>query len=359
MQYLLPHFLSASAMRHPSREAVRMDGVGLTYEQLDRLTNQLARALRQAGVKPGDRVGLYVPKSLGSVIGVFGIMKAGAAYVPLDANAPARRLAYITRDCGVQVIVTASAKLATLAEFLTEGTPLKTVLLTDDPSGSPPEPPAGIDVVRWAGVLRQDATPTDWPESTDNELAYILYTSGSTGMPKGVMISHRTILTFINWATEEFRMVPEDRVTSHAPLHFDLSTFDLYATIKAGATIVLVGESVAALPVRMADLLQNERITIAYLVPSILSFMVSYGKLDAHDFSRLRTVLFAGEVFPIKFLRRLMNAIPHAAFYNLYGPTRNQRVHVLPGATGGRRAGPHPGGAHRARVSKHRGVRPG
>jgi non-ribosomal peptide synthetase component F len=135
------------------------------------------------------------------------------------------------------------------------------------------------------------------------------------------MISHRTILTFVNWARDEFKLGPQDRITSHAPLHFDLSTFDLYASVKAGATIVLVGENLAALPVQMVDLLQKERITVTYLVPSILSFMVNYGKLDAHDLSSLRTVLFAGEVFPIKYLRRLIAAIPKAAYYNLYGPT--------------------------------------
>jgi acyl-coenzyme A synthetase/AMP-(fatty) acid ligase len=110
-------------------------------------------------------------------------------------------------------------------------------------------------------------------------------------------------------------------VTSHAPLHFDLSTFDIYATIQAGGTIVLVGEKLSSLPVNLVDLLQNERVTVTYLVPSILSLMVNYGKLDAHDLSALRAVLFAGEVFPMKYLRRLVAAIPKATYYNLYGPT--------------------------------------
>ena len=155
----------------------------------------------------------------------------------------------------------------------------------------------------------------------ETDLVYILYTSGSTGVPKGVMISHRTIFTFINWCRDTFCLTPDDRITSHAPLHFDLSTFDIYATIQAGATIVLVAENLSTLPIQLASLLQNERITITYLVPSILSLMVNYGNLGGHDLSKLRAVLFAGEVFPMKYLRRLMVAIPHAAYYNLYGPT--------------------------------------
>jgi amino acid adenylation domain-containing protein len=321
MEYLLTHFLTRSASRNPAKEAVRIDGAVLTYEQLDRLTNQLARTLSSLGVKRGDRVGLYVQKSHASVIGVFGIMKVGAAYVPLDPNAPAKRLAYITRDCGIKVIVTSSAKLRVLPEFFAEGSPLENVVLTDDAAEAAGALPEQIKSIPWSTVTSQDGDSLPVSDAIDADLAYILYTSGSTGVPKGVMISHRTIFTFINWACAEFQMTAEDRVTSHAPLHFDLSTFDLYATVKASATIVLVGENLAALPVQMCDLLQKERITITYLVPSILSFIANYGKLDAHDFSALRAVLFAGEVFHIKYLRRLVAAIPHAAYYNLYGPT--------------------------------------
>jgi acyl-CoA synthetase (AMP-forming)/AMP-acid ligase II len=112
-----------------------------------------------------------------------------------------------------------------------------------------------------------------------------------------------------------------DRVTSHAPLHFDLSTFDIFVSIKGAATVVLVPEKLSIFPVRLVRLLQDERITITYLVPSILSLMVNYGELGRHDLSALRTILFAGEVFPIKYLRQLVGAIPHSDYYNLYGPT--------------------------------------
>lgn len=319
MEYLLHHLLANSTHRDPAREAVRMDGKALTYAELDRLSSQVAQTLRNAGVKRGDRVGIYVHKSLASVVSVFAISKAGAAYVPLDPNAPVKRLAYITRDCSVKVLLTSPAKLPNLPEFASEGAPFQTVILMEPTQAPPPTLPWSL--IPWDQVLQADSTPPNVPEAIETDLAYILYTSGSTGAPKGVMISHRTIFTFIDWAVETFRMTPEDRVTSQAPLHFDLSTFDLYATIKAGATIILVGERLAALPVQLAALLQNERVTITYLVPSILSFMVNYGKLDAHDTSRLRIVLFAGEVFPIKYLRRLVAAIPQAEYFNLYGPT--------------------------------------
>ena len=318
MTHLLHHVLSESAARLPDKEVLRFEGVALTYGQVDALTNQVARTLRDAGVRRGDRVGIYVHKSLAAAIGVFGALKAGAIYVPLDANAPAKRLAYITRNCDTKVLMT-SGHVAGLAELLREDTPVRTLVLMDEQGAV--GLPQSLKSVLWGETKAQNDTPVRASGAIETDLAYILYTSGSTGEPKGVMISHRTILTFINWACEAFQMTPGDRVTSHAPLHFDLSTFDIYVTLKAGGTVVLVPETLSVFPVQLADLLQDERITITYLVPSILSLMITYGKLNAHNLSAVRAVLFAGEVFPIKSLRQLAAAIPHADLYNLYGPT--------------------------------------
>ncbi|MGI8958804.1 MAG: amino acid adenylation domain-containing protein [Bryobacteraceae bacterium] len=318
MTHLLHQLLSESAARWPDKEAVRFEGLGFTYSQLEAHVNQLARTLRDAGVRRGDRVGIYAHKSLAAVAGMFGAMKAGAIYVPLDPNAPAKRLAYITRNCEINVLV-ASGQVSGLADLLSEETPVQAVILTDEQQ--PADLPNQLRTISWAEVRQQDDKPVRPSGAIETDLAYILYTSGSTGEPKGVMISHRTILIFINWSCEAFHMTPDERVTSHAPLHFDLSTFDIYATLKAGGTVVLVPERLSVFPVQLADLLQHERITITYLVPSILSLMITYGKLDAHDLSVLRAVLFAGEVFPIKSLRQLATAIPHADLYNLYGPT--------------------------------------
>jgi amino acid adenylation domain-containing protein len=320
MTYLLHHVLTESAARFPDREAVRMGGKGWTYRELDRLSGQLAVALQGASVQRGDRVGIYVHKSFASVLSVFGIMKAGGAYVPLDPNAPAKRLAYITRNCAIRVLVTSAECLSGVAALLQEGSPIETVILTDSLSGER-QLPQELRLVTWEGV---QAIGSDQPSDSgaiETDLAYILYTSGSTGDPKGVMISHRTIFTFVNWCAEKFRVGPDDRVTSHAPLHFDLSTFDIYVTIKAGGTVVLVPEKMSIFPIQLVRLLQDEKVTVTYLVPSILSMMVSHGKLGAHDLSSLRAVLFAGEVFPIRYLRQLVAFVPQAEYYNLYGPT--------------------------------------
>ena len=321
MTCLLQHLLTESAARFPEKEAIHFEGQFLTYAELDRITNQLARALTSAGVGRGDRVGIYVHKSLASIVSIFGVLKAGGVYVPLDPNAPAKRLAYITRNCEIRVLLTSTAKLSTLAEFFSLGTPIQNVVLTNDGDCSSAAFPESVQLTPWTYVLSLDDHSLPDSRTIETDLAYILYTSGSTGDPKGVMISHRTIFTFINWCSDTFQISERDRVTSHAPLHFDLSTFDIFVTIKAGGTVVLIPEKLSVFPVKLVQFLEEERVTIVYMVPTTLSMAANYGKIEQYDLSKLRLVLFAGEVFPIKYLRKLVAVVPQAEYYNLYGPT--------------------------------------
>jgi L-proline---[L-prolyl-carrier protein] ligase len=316
---LIHDLLSASAYRWPDHEAVRFEMSSLTYRDLDARSNQLARSLAKAGAGPGDRIGILMPKSGASIVALFGALKAGCVCVPLDHAAPAARIAYIANDCGIRIVLSVpTAEI--LQPFLAEAPRVETVVfLADEPA--PPDAFANGRVVTWEAVVAEAASPVAPPGVGDEDLAYILYTSGSTGVPKGVMIPHRAVFAFASWSADRFGLTPDDRVTSHAPLHFDLSTFDVYATLKAGGTIVVVREQLGVFPSQLVDLLERERVTVTYLVPSILSLMLLYGRLETHDLSALRTVLFAGEVLPIKFLRGLAGALPGASFYNLYGPT--------------------------------------
>jgi amino acid adenylation domain-containing protein len=146
---------------------------------------------------------------------------------------------------------------------------------------------------------------------TPDDLAYILYTSGSTGKPKGVMLSHRNATSFVDWCSSVFAPTPDDVFSSHAPLHFDLSILDLYVPLKHGARVILIDADAGKEPVGLATLIAERRITVWYSTPSILSLLAQYGKLDRHDYSALRTVLFAGEVFPVKHLRAVQALWPY------------------------------------------------
>ena len=155
----------------------------------------------------------------------------------------------------------------------------------------------------------------------DSDAAYILFTSGSTGNPKGVMISHLNALTFVNAVYEFFQIEKEDRLSNICPLHFDMSVFDIYVALKAGASIVIIPETSAIFPVRLAEIIAKNKISVWNSVPSALSLLANLANLDLYDLSSLRLVLFAGELFPLKYLRRLQEAIPGARFCNMYGQT--------------------------------------
>jgi amino acid adenylation domain-containing protein len=323
MAFLLPQLLLEAASRFPEKQAVAFQEDALSYAQLDELSNRLAHVLKQNGVRRGDRVGIYLNKSAASIISIFGILKADAVYVPLDPYAPAKRLSYIIKNCGIQCLLSAASKSEGLAQLASAESPLRCVIAMEDaPITTSLD---GVDVIAWSTVL-QASSAVPALQGLESDLAYILYTSGSTGDPKGVMISQRNALTFVDWACDTIKLTPSDRVSNHAPLHFDLSIFDIFATIKAGATLCLVPPDLAKFPMKLAGWIATQKISVWYSVPSAWVLMLSHGKIEQCDFSALRTIIFAGEVFPTKHLRELMTRISHAEFFNWYGPTETNVI---------------------------------
>jgi amino acid adenylation domain-containing protein len=247
---------------------------------------------------------------------IYGILKAGAAYVPVDSTAPPARDAYIMHNCAVKAVVI-ETRLADKfrAEYEKLG-PAPEFLLLEGVGGGTALRKA-LDDADENESSQQIATVLTAP----SDLAYILYTSGSTGKPKGVMLSHENAVSFVDWCSEVFEPQPTDRFSSHAPFHFDLSILDIHVSLKHGATLVIVGEDIGKDPQRLAPLIADQKISIWYSAPSILAMLAQFGNLDTRDYSSIRLLLFAGEVFPVKHLRSLYNLVPKPRYYNLYGPT--------------------------------------
>jgi len=311
----LVSYLEAAARTFPERTAL-VDPFGrtLTFAQLDLGASRVAGYLRGEGVEAGDRVGVVVRKSAPAVTALFGIMKAGAAYVPADYTAPTERNERILTDCNVRVAFL-DPSCAGIGAGLGAGGFRRVVVPV--PAVAPPD---DASVGTWDEAVGHAPLAAPKPPGF-RDLAYILYTSGSTGIPKGVMLTHENATSFVDWCSSIFSPTPEDRFSSHAPFHFDLSVLDIYLSVKHGATLFLVGEELGKTPKDLAQFIAENRLTVWYSTPSILSLLAQYGHLDALDCSSLRLVLFAGEVFPVKHLRAIKSLWPRPTYYNLYGPT--------------------------------------
>lgn len=300
MPYLLPQAIERACARWPNQLAlIGPQGDALSYAALERRSRAWAAHLQATGCHPGARIGVWLSKSVDAVVALLAVLRAGCIYVPLDPWAPAARIEALAADCSLSALLAGAEIIAAARQWAS--------------------PPACC----WnVAAEAHDLAAGSWrpPVGTSDDVAYILYTSGSTGVPKGVMLSHAHALNFIDWAGEQVGLEPGDRVASHAPFHFDLSIFDLWASLSRGATVCLLDPVTARFPRAVADWIDERRITVWYSVPSALVQMVPLLP-QALAASSLRVVLFAGEIFPAPALRAWRAALPQAAFHNWFGPT--------------------------------------
>jgi amino acid adenylation domain-containing protein len=320
MAFLLHQLLSESAAQYPNKAAIVFKDQTITYAELETRTNKLAHGLLALGMEKGARVGIYMNRGVNPIVAACAILKAGGTYVPIDPLSPVGRINYLITKCGIELLFTIRERLANIEQAFSGRCPLKNIIVMDgvDPI---PQSLGSTRVINWQNIpeeLGQDAPSVN---VLDSDVAYILFTSGSTGNPKGVMISHLNSLTFVNSVHGFFQIDKEDKLSNICPLHFDMSVFDIYVALRAGASIVVIPETVAMFPVKLAETIAKNKISVWNSVPSALSLLANFASLDNYDFSTLRLILFAGEIFPLKYLRRLQEAIPRARFCNMYGQT--------------------------------------
>lgn len=305
----------ARAKERPGATAVSASDGAYTYGELDLLSAGLARYLHERGIGPGSRVGVYAPKSRATLAALLGVIRSGAAYVPVDPTVPVRRAAAVLEDAGLAGLVASGSTLRML-RGLQDGPALPSTLVQVPAPGSPETPEAEGHEVQWSAIGEGEAPRV---ELDREDPVYILYTSGSTGRQKGVVHSHRSARAFVDWAVETFGITADDRLSNHAALTFDLSILDIFAAWSAGAAVYPVPSRIRAFPAAVASWIDENQITLWYSVPSALS-----GISEARGEARLdsvRTVLFAGDVFPPDRLAACMETFAGARFHNLFGPT--------------------------------------
>jgi amino acid adenylation domain-containing protein len=305
---LLHERVALTAKARPDARALVMGSQSLTYGQLERSSNQLAQLLRERGVGAGDRVVLLQPKAPEAIVSMLATLKAGGVYVPVDIASPATRVQKILTSAEPRVVLSCvqAAKLVGALDF--GDTQLGSVEGPLEHAAFGPEAMSdlGEDALTTIGA------PTD--------PAHILFTSGSTGTPKGVVITHAMVSAFLDWALEYFGHGPGDRISGHPPLHFDLSTFDIYGTLSSGGELHLVPPG-TLLPSQLAKFIRDSELTQWFSVPSTFAYMVSGNAIEEDDFPSLRRVLWCGEVLAPAVLAHWMARVPKPSYTNLYGPT--------------------------------------
>lgn len=319
MVRLLQDWITQQADRDPDAIAVVYGEERMSYAQLEDTSNRLAKLLKANGCRRGERICLLMPKSPAAVAGILGIYKSDCILVPLDPSSPPARLVKIIQSAGPCGII-ASDPVTPLLDQILEEPALKRSLSIGWLS---PQKGRGHNFTAEfseSDFQRLSASPVICRNRSEDP-AHILFTSGSTGMPKGVAVTHRSVIHFVQWANRYFGVGASDRLSCHSPLHFDLSTYDLFGAFAAGAQVHLVSPHFNLLPNQLAHFIRKSELTQWFSVPSVLNYMAKFDVVSPHDFPELKRILWCGEVFPTASLMYWMKRLPHVQFTNLYGPT--------------------------------------
>ena len=290
---LLADTLHANAQR----PALQFEGQSLSYAELAQRAWALANHLRDAGLGAGDRVAICMPRSPELVIALLATLLSGAAYVPLDPDYPAARLAQMSEDAQASLLL-GTADLS--GDWLRDGTTL---------------PILCVDATALAGQM---APPFACPAGPD-DAAYMIFTSGSTGRPKGALNSHRGIVNRLCWMQEHYRLQPGECVLQKTPCSFDVSVWELFWPLLQGACIVLAKPGGHRDPRYLVDLIQKTKVDVVHFVPSMLAHFLE--EPLAAQCTNLRQVICSGEALPAELVRRFFQTLPGVALDNLYGPT--------------------------------------
>lgn len=325
MPTLVQHFLEESAARLPDKVALVCDGQRLNYREIDARANQLAHGLAQLGVQRGDRVGIYLQNSIEAVVSIFGVLKAGGVFVFINHTTKPDKLRYVLENCRATALIGDRRSVSFQSLFATPPASLRGLVLCGTPTGPTPIP--SIPCPAWEEILA--AQPSHRPSCPliDLDLACLVYTSGSTGDPKGVMSDHQNVVFASGSIIEYLRNREDDVVLNLLPLSFDYGLYQLLMTFRFGGTLIL--ERSFAFPAAILKIIERERVTGFPGVPTIFA-MLAPMDLSAFDLSSLRYVSNTAAALPVNHIEELRRKFPHALLFSMYGLTETKRTLYLP-----------------------------
>lgn len=296
---MLHTLFEKQANAHPEKNAVVTSDRTLSYKELNVLSSQIGEMLRNAGALPGALIGVMMEKGWEQVAGALGVLKSGAAYLPIDPKLPVERLNHLLTDGGVRIVLTQSK--------IRDNFPWPGHLNVYE-----------VDKINGDGFHPELSDPVQSPD----DLAYVIYTSGSTGLPKGVMIDHNSAVNTILDVNDRFAVTPDDKIFSLAAMNFDLSVYDFFGTLAAGATIVIPDHKSANDPAHWLSMINAEGITVWNSVPQLMQMLTEYLSDRKNDVSdSLRLVMMSGDWIPLDLPEKIRLIFRNTDIYSLGGAT--------------------------------------
>ena len=295
-------YLEDTARQFPDKAALTDSRMEITFSQWRNRALCVAEAIREKNEQRQIPVLVYLPKSVMALVAFAGVLYSGNYYTPTDVRFPFEKARSIIDRLTPEIFITDRKSGKKLLE-----------------NGVDPDMILFIDTIDFS----QEPVESEQylREAVDTDLAYVLFTSGSTGIPKGVAITHRSIMDYIDWAGEEFQITKDERIANQAPFYFDNSILDIYLCMSRGAQLFIIPETYFAMVASLLEFLQKNRINFIFWVPSALIVVANSGLLGEIDCSCIKKVLFAGEVMPARYLNEWKKELPDAVYANLYGPT--------------------------------------
>lgn len=305
MQINVLEYLDSTVKLFPDKIAFADENEKITFAELYNFSNSIATNIIKRGKGKFFKVpvAVFIEKSVKAVASFLGVVRAGCFYTPIDVDTPLPRLKKIFETLKPSVIITDKKLTSDLQSIINEDVE---VLFYEDLIKTQPD-----------NLLIQNISE----KAINTDVLYVLFTSGSTGVPKGVVVGHRSVIDYVDWLEDTFKFTNENILGNQAPFYFDNSVLDIYVTLKTGATTYLIPKKKFAFPLRVLEFIRDKKIDTIFWVPSLLTQIANFDLLDECEIDCLHNIIFAGEVMPTKQLNMWIRRLPNAIFANLYGPT--------------------------------------